>query len=90
MAVEKLNVSLPKATLEKLRRFIPAGERSHVIAEATAQYLENFTQRRALRQVAGLWKDRTHLRTQADVNRMLRQLRGSTKQRQMPLSLQQR
>ena len=81
MAVEKVNVTLPKETLEKLRRFIPAGERSHVIAEATAQYLESFTQRRALRQVAGLWKDRVQLRTQIDVNRVLRHLRGSTRQR---------
>ena len=39
MAVEKVNVTLPTGTMEKLRRLVPAGERSHVIAEATAQGL---------------------------------------------------
>ena len=81
MATEKVNVTLPKETLEKLRRFVPAGERSHVIAEATAQYLESLTQKAVLRRVAGLWSDRAHLRTQADINRSLRRLRGSTERR---------
>jgi metal-responsive CopG/Arc/MetJ family transcriptional regulator len=79
--VEKVNVTLPKETLAKLRRFIPAGERSHVIAEATAQYLEGVTQQAAIRQTAGLWKDRVSLRSQADVNRALKRLRGSTRRR---------
>ena len=81
MAVEKVNVTLPKETLAKLRRFVPAGERSHVIAEATAQYLEGLTQKAALRHVAGLWSDRRRLRTQADVNRWLAGRRGSTERR---------
>ncbi len=81
MAVEKVNVTLPKETVAKLRRFVPAGERSHVIAEATAQYLEGLTQKAVLHQVAGLWKDRFKLRTQADVNRLLKRLRGSTQHR---------
>ena len=53
MAVEKINVTLPEETVAKLRRFIPAGERGHVIAKATAQYLETLTQKVALRQAAG-------------------------------------
>ena len=81
MATEKVNVTLPKETVEKLRRFVPAGERSHVIAEATAQYLEWLTQKAVFHKVAGLWKDRAQLRTQTDVNRTLRQLRGSTQRR---------
>lgn len=81
MAVEKVNVTLPKETLVKLRQFVPAGERSRVIAEATAQYLESLTQKIALRHVAGLWKDRVELRTQANVNRALKRLRGSTRRR---------
>ena len=79
--VEKINVTLPKETVAKLRRFVPAGERSHVIAEATAVYLEELTQKAVLRRIAGLWKDRAHLRTQADVNRTLKRLRGSTQRR---------
>lgn len=86
MAVEKVNVTLPKETVEKLRRFVPAGERSHVIAEATAQYLEGLTQKAALHKVAGLWKDRVQLRTQVDVNRTLKRLRGSTQRRLRRLS----
>ena len=81
MAVEKVNVTLPKETLAKLRRFVPAGERSHVIAEATAQYLEDLTQKAVFRHVAGLWSDRTRLRTQADVNRLLKKRRCSTERR---------
>jgi hypothetical protein len=81
MAVEKVNVTLPKETVEQLRRFVPAGERSHVIAQATSQYLESLTQKTALRLVAGLWKDHTGLRTPADVNRVLKRLRGSTQRR---------
>ncbi len=86
LLVEKVNVTLPKETLDKLRRFVPAGERSHVIAEATAQYLEGLTQKAILRQVAGLWKHRTSLRTQTDVNRALKRLRGSTTRRLQRLS----
>ena len=41
----------------------------------------NVTQKAALRRVAGLWEDRTQLRSQADVNRFLKRLRGSTRQR---------
>ncbi len=80
MASEKINVTLPSETVAKLRRLIPPGERSLVIAEATDRYLEERTQKALLRQVAGLWKDRP-LRTQADVNRFLRRLRGSTHRR---------
>jgi hypothetical protein len=79
--VEKINVTLPKDTVDKLRRLIPPGERSHVIAEATAHYLAGVTQKAVLRRVAGLWGDRARLRTQADVNRLLKRLRGSTRQR---------
>ena len=81
MAVEKVNVTFPKETLAKLRRFVPLGGRSHVIAEATAQYLEGLTQKAMFRQVAGLWKSRVGLRRQEDVNRLLRRLRGSTPRR---------
>jgi hypothetical protein len=81
MAVEKVNVTLPEETAMKLRRLVPAGERSHVIAEATAQYLEGLTQQAVLHRVAGLWKDRRRLRTQTDVNRVLQRLRGSTERR---------
>ena len=81
MAVEKVNVTLPRDTMEKLRRLIPLGERSHVIAQATAQYLEQLTQKKMLRQVTGLWKSRTELRTQDDVNRWLKRVRGSTPHR---------
>ncbi len=81
MSVEKVNVTLPKETLDKLRRFVPVGERSHVIAEATAQYLEGLTQQAILRKVSGLWSDRVRLRTQDDVNRTLKRLRGSTQRR---------
>lgn len=81
MKVEKINVTLPEDTVEKLRRFVPAGQRSHVIAEATAHYLERLTQKAALHQAAGLWRNRTHLRTQADVNRFLKRVRGSTQAR---------
>ena len=86
MAVEKINVTLPTETVLKLRRLIPVRQRSRVIAEATAHYLEALTQKTAFRQVAGLWKDRISLRSQADVNRLLRTLRGSTHRRLTRLS----
>ena len=81
MGVEKVNVTLPKETLLKLRRFVPAGERSQVIAQATNQYLEGLIQKSILRKVSGLWRDRTSLRTQTDVNRALKKIRGSTESR---------
>ena len=81
MSVEKLSVTLPKETLDKLRRFVPIGQRSQVIARATNQYLESLIQKSVLRKVSGLWKDRTHLQTQADINRALKQQRGSPQAR---------
>jgi len=80
MAVEKINVTLPRETVARLRRLVPSGERSHVIAEATDRYVEELTQKAALRQVAGLWKGR-RFRTQSHVNHFLKRLRGSTQQR---------
>jgi hypothetical protein len=78
MAVEKLNVTFPKDTVEKLRHLIPAGERSHVIAEAVEEKLRVLACRRALRLAAGAWSTRHHadLRSQADINRYLGRLRG--------------
>lgn len=81
MAVEKINITLPAETVEKLHRLVPAGRRSQVIAKATEQYLEQLTQKTVLHDIAGLWKDRTTLRTQADVSQLLKRLRGSTRAR---------
>lgn len=39
------------------------------------------TQKATFRHIAGLWKGRVQLRTQADVNRALKRLRGSTQRR---------
>ena len=86
MPVEKVNVTFPKETLARLRRFVPPGERSHVIAEATAQYLESLTQKAVFHRVAGLWKDRVRLRTQTDIKQVLKRLRGSTQRRLRRLS----
>lgn len=86
MKVEKINVTLPEDTVEKLRRFVPAGQRSHVIAEATTRYLDGLTQKAALHQAAGLWRNRTTLRTQTEINRVLKRVRGSTDARLKRLS----
>lgn len=81
MAVEKVNVTIPKETMDRLRRLVPAGERSRVIAAATQQFLDEMLQQETLRKVAGLWKDRRDLQSQSDVNRMLQRIRGSTRRR---------
>ena len=82
---EKMNFSLPKDLVQKLRQYVPAGERSHVIAEATNCYLTILAQKHALKRVAGLWQNRKHLQTEVDVRHYLHQLRGSTAKRQSRL-----
>lgn len=82
---EKMNFSIPKDLAQKLRQYVPPGERSHVIAEVTNRYLTLLAQKHALKQVAGLWQNRKHLQTEANVRRCLRQLRGSTAKRQSRL-----
>lgn len=82
---EKINITIPRDILRKLEELIPRGERSGFIAEATERLLVEVGQRKAISEVAGVWSGRRELSSQKKINLYLREIRGSTKERQKKL-----
>jgi len=78
--MERLNIRLPKALVEDLRRYVPPRKRNQIITEGTARMLSEIKLKEALKAGAGAWTDENHpeLRTPEDVERFLAELRAST------------
>jgi hypothetical protein len=76
---QKVTVTLPKQLVERLNEIIPQRQRSRFIAEAIQEQLITLEQSIAIEEAAGLWKDEDypHLRTEADIDRWLAELRGT-------------
>ena len=79
----RLNISFPPEVLEELKKFVPSGERSQLIVQATQQELKKRKLLLALKKAAGAWKDENHpeLKTVDDIHRWLDQLRAPTEER---------
>lgn len=81
----KTQVIFPEELLKRLDRVIKKRERSDFVVEAVEEKLKSLNLQTALKHVAGLWKDRKDLRTDADVRRHLKSLRGSNAVREKRL-----
>ena len=73
----KMQIVLPDALAEALKRSVPIRQRSRFIAEAVEGRLRALKFQQALKVAAGGWTDRHHadLKSQADVNRYLARFR---------------
>ncbi len=82
----KTQVIFPEELLKRLDQVVQKRKRSDFVVEAVEEKLKGFNLQRALKSVAGLWKNRNDLKTDADVKRHLKRLRESDAVREKRLS----
>ncbi|HEY4491679.1 MAG TPA: hypothetical protein VI958_06730, partial [Acidobacteriota bacterium] len=76
-------IVFPEALLEELDRAVQKRERSEFVVQAVQEKLQKLQLQRALKDVAGIWKDHPDLQKDAHVRRYLKRLRGAdTRRRQ--------
>ncbi|MEK7280797.1 MAG: hypothetical protein AAB037_00390 [Chloroflexota bacterium] len=73
------NFSLPDELLEELRRQVPKGEQSRLVAEALRKELLRLRFRSALGNAFGAWKDVDHPELEEGTERFVRRLRHSSR-----------
>lgn len=78
----RLNIVLPRALAEELRRMVPARQRSRLIADATAERLARLKLQQALSEAKGAWQDRDHPELAAGVESWRDELRQADQVRQ--------
>jgi hypothetical protein len=73
------NFSLPNDLLEELRRQVPRGEQSKVVADAVRKELLRMRFRRAIDDAFGAWKAEDHPELEEGTEHYLRRLRRSSR-----------
>ena len=73
----KTQVIFPGELLKRLDQVVKKRQRSDFVVEAVEEKLNKLGLQEALKKVAGIWKDRGDLKTDADVKRYLKGLRES-------------
>lgn len=76
---KQANFSLPDELLEELRRQVPKGEQSRIVAEALRKELLRLRFGRALDNAFGAWKDEDHPELAEGTERFVRRLRRSSR-----------
>ena len=78
----KVTVTLPRILIERLDEVVPKRQRSQFIVEAVQEKLAILEQIIALDETAGVCPDASYpeMRTEADIDHWLAQLRGSWRQ----------
>jgi Arc/MetJ-type ribon-helix-helix transcriptional regulator len=76
---KQANFSLPDDLLEELRRQVPKGEQSMVVAEALKKELLRMRFRRALDKSFGAWKQEDHPELEQGTEQFVRRLRHSSR-----------
>lgn len=76
---KQANFSLPDDLLEELRRQVPKGEQSRIVAEALRKELLRMRFRRAIDSAFGAWKQEEHPELEEGTEQFLRQLRQSSR-----------
>ena len=79
---QRINVTFPKKLLAELDALVPARKRSQVIVMATTEYVRKLKLLSAIKETAGAWDQAIHpeLATPADIDRWIRDVRGSWRQ----------
>ena len=76
---KQANFSLPNQLLEELRRQIPRGEQSKIVAEALRKELLRLRFRRAIDTAFGAWKPEDHPELNEGTEQFLRRVRHSSR-----------
>lgn len=76
---KQANFSLPAELLEELRRQVPRGEQSRIIAGALRKELMKLRFRRAVDNAFGAWKQEEHPELKEGTDLFIRRLRHSSR-----------
>lgn len=85
MTKVKTQIIFPEDTLKKLDRVVKKRERSNFVVEAVEERLKGIKLQNALKVASGLWKDREDMKTDKDIKKYLKSLRGSDAAREKRL-----
>lgn len=79
----KTHLVFPRDLLETIDKLIGKRKRSQFVVEATKEKLDRERFSKILKETAGVWKDKNHLelKTKRDVDKYIRNLRGSWRKR---------
>ncbi len=77
MEKTKTQIVFPDHLLKRLDQVVKRRQRSDFVAEAVEEKLKRLGAHQALKQVAGIWKNRDDLKTDADVTRYVKRLRAT-------------
>lgn len=73
----KTQIIFPEELLKQLDLAVKKRKRSDFVVDAVEDKLKGLNLQRALKSVAGLWKERNDLKTETDAKRYLKGLRKS-------------
>lgn len=77
MEKTKTQIVFPDHLLKRLDQVVKRRQRSDFVTEAVEEKLKTLGAHRALKRVAGIWKDRDDLKTDSDVARYVKRLRAA-------------
>jgi metal-responsive CopG/Arc/MetJ family transcriptional regulator len=77
----KTQIVFPEDVLRELDLVVEERKRSEFVVEAVAEKLQRHRLEQSVAGVAGIWKDRVDLKTDAQVRQYLRRLRGGDTRR---------
>ncbi|MBN1579596.1 MAG: hypothetical protein JXA89_02760 [Anaerolineae bacterium] len=79
---QRINVTFPEQLLNELDELVPPRKRSQVIVMATTEYVRKLKLLSAIKETAGAWDEASHpeLATPADIDRWIREMRGTWRQ----------
>jgi hypothetical protein len=78
-STKQANFSLPEDLLAELRRQVPKGDQSRIVAEALRKELLRMRFRRALDSAFGSWKSEDHPELKQGTEKYIRRFRHSSR-----------
>lgn len=78
-SLQQANFLMPDDLLEELRRTIPKGQQSKVVAQALERELRRIRFLKSIEKQFGAWKKEPHPELKMGVERYIRSLRRSTR-----------
>lgn len=85
MRTVKTQIVFPEDLLEELDRAVKKRERSDFVIQAVEDKLQKLRLEQALQRASGIWKHRKDMRTDGQVRKYLKQLRGADTRRKRRL-----
>jgi Arc/MetJ-type ribon-helix-helix transcriptional regulator len=82
MPTVKTQIVFPEELLQELDRHVKERQRSDFVVEAVQEKLQRLRLEESLSRAGGLWKDRSDMKTDSQVNKYLKRLRGADTRRQ--------